>query len=312
MKAMHKMLTRPVKRYDNGGGFKYDALGKLFSGAAEPIVPVAGQPQDAGLTQSFEPLTGSLSTGPGPAVGTSSSKPSLKGILGGLSQGLDNVMPYASNILNSFKTPPRPALPTTDNYVSLQTPSFANDRNEAARNINADTENAARAVDGQTGAKIRMYGLSTKLDRFSTINQQEHNTRTGILNEQAKINAGVNARNNEKTDQYNRDLTERDLAIQRERSANFANLSDKYIAIGNEKRKQQVDLEKTKTMAQIFTGSGVNGRLRKLLKESGVPDPEGKDYKDVKATGGSVPRRAFYRNLQSRAQTLKSLYKAPA
>jgi len=307
MKAMHKMLTRPIKRYDNGGGFKYDALGKLFSGATDPIVPVAGVPQDAGFSQSFEPLTGGISTNSGGAAGTSRSA-RMKDILG----GIDSVMPYASNLINSFRTPPKPALPTTDNYVSLQAPSFANDRTEAARNINADTENAARAVDGQTGARIRMYGLSNKLEKFSAINQAEHNARTSVLNEQAKINAGISARNNEKMDQYNRENIERQIALQRERSANIANLSDKYIAIGNEKRKAQVDLDKTKTMSQIFTGSGVSGRLRKLLKESGVPDPTGNEYKDVKAYGGSVQRRSFYRNLQSRAQTLKSLYKAPA
>jgi hypothetical protein len=309
---MHRLLTRPVKRYDNGGGFKWDALGKLFSSASDPVAPVAGGPTDAGFNQSFQPLSGSIQTGSDSTPSTGTSR--FNSVLSGFGKSMDGLVPFASNIVNSMRTPPQPPVPTSDNYVTLRTPSFANDRAMVARESNADAENAARGVDGQTGARIRMYALAKKLDALGSVNQAEHNAQITASNEQARINSGISMRNNEKLDQYHRDQVERQIALQRERSANLANASDKYIGIQNEKRKAQVDLDKTRTMASLFKASGVDKRSRTILRDMGVPDPDGHDYDDLekKAMGGSVPRRAFYRNLQSRAQTLKSLYKAPS
>lgn len=305
---LHHLLTKPIKRAD-GGFAGWSDIDKALT--PHSVAPIYSSMDPVGAPSYINPNRSPLPINPPEAGGGTS----FSAITNGLGKGMNDLMPFASNIINSFRTPPRPALPTTDNYVSLQAPSFANDRTEAAREINSTTETSARNVDGNTGAKIRLFGLGQKLERFSSINQAEHNSRTNVLNEQSRINSGISMRNNEKMDQFNDKLTERSVAQQREQSANVANASDKFIGIQNEKRKAQVDLDKTKTMASLFSTSGVGKRSRAILKSMGVPDPEGMEYSDLedtkKANGGSVPRRAFYRNLQGRAQTLKSLYKAP-
>lgn len=316
----HQMMTRPVKKMVNGGDPWGTNIMSAINGTQYQAPPIA----KATIPTSMSPITAApISSNNSPNIPLPNATPAppsfLSSLPGNIKEAGTSIAPYASNIINSFRTPPQPAAPHLDSMVTLRSPSFGNERNSAERNINADTEVAARNVDGNTGARIRMYGLSQKLDRLSEINQRDSNTRLQTQNDQSRINAGVEARNNEKLDSYSNQQVERRIAEQQQQSSNFANLSDKVTSIQNEREKRDVDLQKTRTLSTLFSKSGVGSRERQILRDMGVPDPTGKNYDDLekKATGGQMGgirmdhSRGFYRNLAVRGQTIKSLYKAP-
>ena len=73
-------------------------------------------------------------------------------------------------------------------------------------------------------------------------------------------------------------------------------------------------------LSTLFTTSGVERRERQMLKDQGVPDPEGKNYSDLDekkyggkikmmGLGGATVSKSFYRGIPIRAQNFKSLYK---
>lgn len=311
---LSQRMTSPVKM-ENGGDFWGDISG--FLSGTPKVAPIAtiASPISADAPN---PNKGPLDINPYPepkAPPTSSGTFNLTGASKGIGAITDSLAPFASNIVNGLRTPPQPHSPQLDNMVTLRAPNYDNDRADVERNINASNAAIDRTVDGQTGAKIRLFNEGQKLERLSSVNQPEHNAQIETSNNAARINSGIMSRNTDRLNQYGDEKVERQIAQQREQSANISNASDKYVGIQNEKRKAQVDLEKTQTLANIFTNSGVKDRLRKTMKDQGLPDPMGKDYKDLdsKAFGGALggrnSYRSFYRGIQPRAQTLKSLYK---
>lgn len=297
IKSINRRLLMPVKKMASGGDLDWSDVDSKI----QPVGAVGAAPITANAPSTVSPLQIS-----GP---TSSPTSSLSGTLANASNA---IMPYASNIVNQFQRPPNVPLPHQDSLVTLNSPSFANDRNEVNRDVNTVNASVDRSVDGQTAAKIKLFNLGQKLDKLSAVNQADHNMQLQTNNDAARINAGISARNNEKLDQFNNEQVARKLAIQREQSANLSNASDKFIGIQNENAKRQLDLDKTKTMSTLFSSSGVGDRERTKLKELGVPDPLGKSYEDIKKYGGMMRLGgSFYRGIPIRGQTLKSLYKAP-
>lgn len=310
IRSMHKMLTSPIKRkFDDGGDF-WDNTQNSINGVYRAPIPVAGgNPIGAKAPSTIAPLSinqGQVNTSPSSLLSSSGNIAS-------------SIMPFASNILNSFTKPPQPSQPHLDNPVTLRAPSYGAEKADVLRNINADTEGAARQVDGNTGAKIRLFNMGQKLERLGSINERESNAKIATQNEQARINSGLMGRNNDKLDRYGNEQVERQIAIQKSRSENISNFSDKVIGMQNENAKKQLDLDKTKVMSTLFSRSGVGDRERTILKKLGVSDPLGQDYSDLeekKANGGLMGvrydhSRGFYRNIPVRAQSLKSLYRAP-
>jgi hypothetical protein len=221
----------------------------------------------------------------------------------------ESLAPFASNIANAFQKPPLPAIPTYDNSVTFNKPSFNNERSEVSREINGTNANMFRNLDANTAARVSLSNQGEKLNRLSAINEREKNLDTEIDNRQTTFNAGIQNHNNQLTNQYNDQLVERSIAQQRTQSENIANAGDKYVGIQNEKRKAQVDLDKTRTMADLFSASGVERRIRMRLKANGTKDPEGKDYKDLEGyklggiIAGPSPSKAFNRALRPKPNT---------
>lgn len=295
---MRTILTRPIRRKMAGGGMlDWDDINNQIGGNTYAVAPPLAN--TAGSINPIQAPTGGPSAVLNPPITNSAPQVSS------FSSTMKGIAPFASNIVNAFRTPPQPPMPHLDNLVTLRSPNFNDERNQVERNTNADAEASARNVDGNTGARIRMFALGQKLDRLSTINERDKNLQLQTQNEQARINAGISTGNNRKLDEYDQQQVERRIAQQQQQSANLSNFSDKYIGIQNENEKRRVDLEKTKTMATLFGKSGVGDRERKTLRDMGVDDPLGRNYTDIKRVGG------FFRGLPLRAQTLKSLYKAP-
>lgn len=307
--ANFKMMTRPVKKKADGGEFDWSGLNNKIGGTQYAVAPslanVGASMNPVTANPIVNPNVGPLATN-APSINAAPSTAPSSSIFSSLGKAGSAIAPFASNIVNAMRTPPQPPIPHLDSAITLRSPSFNNERAEAERNTNADAEAAARGVDGNTGAKIRLFATGQKYDRLSSINERDKNMQLQTQNEQSRANAGVSQLNNRKLDEYGQQQVERRIAQQQQQSANLSNLSDKVVGIQNENEKRRIELQKTRTMSTLFGKSGVGDRERKLLKEIGVDDPMGNDYKDIKRNGG------FFRGLPLRAQTLKSLYKRPS
>src|ERR1700761_1518610 len=270
MHSVRQMMTTPVKKMADGGDFWGDILPALANtGATGPNTSSIAAPT------TIAPMD--INPYPEPNTPTSDSAFNWQPV----SSMAKSLVPYASNIANSFRTPPQPHSPQLDSLVSLHSPSFNAQRNEVESDINSSNAAISRTVDGNTGAKIRLFNEGQKFQRLSQVNQEDHNMQLQTQNEQARLNSEISSRNTDRQNQFGDEQVERQIAEQRERSANLSNAVDKYVGIQNEQRKAQVDLDKTKTLSTLFTTSGVERRERQMLKDQGVPDPEGKNYSDL-------------------------------
>jgi hypothetical protein len=177
----------------------------------------------------------------------------------------NKVAPYASNIINSFRKPPKPITPVLDGGVALQRADFSNDKAMVERGVRGANMAADKNLDENTGTAVKMSILASRFNQLSDVNSKERNANIGIGNEEAKIAAQVASGNTSKRDGYNNSLVERGVAIQRESSANIANVGDKIVAIQNEKSKKDLELKKQ----AILMGTDYRGTMGALKERVG-------------------------------------------
>lgn len=225
--------------------------------------------------------------------------------------GLDKLAPFASNLVNSFRRPPMPNKPIPYGYTGLQKVNLSNERYAVNTETNAANRSTERNVDGNTAEAIKAFNNSQRFSRISQINERENNTNTQISNAEAQMRQQVDMANTAGQNEYNKDLVEREIARQREGSANWANFGDKVVAIQNEKSKKNTELAKAKVLSTLYDKSGVLKRDNAIgarWKAAGIPDPFGEDYKwlegstgstnnttEKKAYGGLMGSGAFYK-----------------
>lgn len=324
MKSMHKILTRPVAKMADGGPYIFPQAPNESDNELRsqyPWLPILSDP-GASVYRTGTRRPYSMGTIAAPTAGpsatlnqatTGADTPAGKspatdnGNAFNFSTAMNNFMPFASNVVNSFRKPPMPIEPVYNPMVTLNKVNYDNERNAASREINAANVDAERTVSGNTAQAIKLYNLGNKLNAFSNINEKESNANTQIGNTQAMINAQITAGNNAKKDEFNNSLVERQIAQQTQQAANLANFSDKYVGMQNEKEKAKVDIEKTKVLSSPYMRSGVFQAQARIWKQQGVPDPLGRNYdylddkrpdifgdkKDSKATGGFMRFRSM-------------------
>jgi len=205
----------------------------------------------------------------------------------------ENLAPFASNIANAFRKPPIPSTPIPDQYTALHKINMDDARNQVATTYQAADRSADRNVDSNTAEAIKAFNRGERMSKFSTINEQEAITNAGISNQQAGMDAAVTASNIAKQNKFRDELIERQIADQREQSANLANAGDKMAMLTTEKRKARTEIAKAQVMSTAFKNSGVYERHRMYLRASGQKDPTGNDFKDLPpmAYGGMIPKR---------------------
>lgn len=202
----------------------------------------------------------------------------LKKIGGEVAARVNNLAPYYSNIVNSFKKAPMPIKGVMNTSPTLSTVDYSNERNDVYRNATAADRNTERNVDPNTAEAVKLYRKGTTFHDISSINDRQNQTNLGIKNQQAMLDYQNSVSNNAKTDDYNQSLVERDIANQRESSANFANAGDKITLIRNENQKAQVEMDKAKVLSSMYQRSGVLDR-NKVIKQM---------YPDLLANGGAM------------------------
>lgn len=210
-----------------------------------------------------------------------------------IGQNAKQLTPFLSNIANSFKSAPMPKMGTMNSSPTLSTVDFSNERNDITSSANAANKATDRNVDPNTAEAIKLYRRGNTAHELSDVNSKENNTNIGIKNQQAMTDYQVQAGNNDTVDEYNKSLLERDIANQREHSANIANAGDKLTLIGNENQKAKVENQKVQVLSGMFNRSGVltrNNSVRQSWKDMGLDDPLGREYSDLekKAYGGEM------------------------
>lgn len=213
---------------------------------------------------------------------------------------VNDASPYISNVVNSFRKPPMPAIPVFNSFTNLTKANYGTERDAVSRRFNADNKSIERNLDGNTAEAVKRFNRGQEEAAISGVNDRENRDNMTIANQQAGMDAQIKAMNTNLTNNYMNSKVEREIAHQREQSANVANFGDKVTLIGNEKRKAHVDLQKTRVLSTAFSSSGVYDRVRrKLMKQSGIDDPTGQGYKDLeeedkkstkKANGGFLHR----------------------
>lgn len=288
------MRTIPVKKYVDGGPGLSDRKWSLMTGLKDPYFtsdpfgsPVGANPP--GMGNPITSATGGINwndpnkgatfnngirvTTPTTGIGVDWQKATDIG---------NSLAPYASNIVNAFRKPPMPGQPIMDSPPVLQKVNMDADRVQVEREINSANTAAERGLASNQAVAVRQFNMGQKLNELGKINQNERNTNTGISNQNAIYAAQTSASNNAKKEDYNQSVVERNVAQQREQSANLSNASDKYISIQNELRKADTDQKKAQILSGLYAKSGVMDRQRKQWKAQGLADPMGRDYKDLK------------------------------
>jgi hypothetical protein len=187
--------------------------------------------------------------------------------------GANALMPYLSNIANSFRKPPMPAAPQLVGYVSPRKVNYSDQMAEADRQVRGANLGADQTLDGNTAAAVKMGNLTQGIRAKNSIQSAEANTNAELAGRTDQLNAGISLQNAGMKNQYNQELVERQIAEQQEQSANLSNATDKYIASQNEKAKGQLDLDKLSVYKQLWQNSGVYDRLLGTMKQQGINLP---------------------------------------
>lgn len=163
---------------------------------------------------------------------------------GAISKGVEKVAPYASNIVNMFRTLPQVQAPELNkNFLTPKLVNYDADVNETERLIRG-LDAGITTANGATGNALKVANLGKFLEQRNRLKQNQRNTNAGIINQARQVNLGIEEGNIERLNDYKRALTERGVAGQRLQSENLANFSDKFQM--QKRDEAQIDLEKRK------------------------------------------------------------------
>lgn len=190
-----------------------------------------------------------------------------------IASGANRIAPFASNIANSFRTPPMPIQPQLLRPVTLSRINLGATRQAITNSTRAADVQADRGLDEQSAQAIRSRNLAGKLNQLGQVNEQEEFLNARQKAEAAGMNINVDMANSNSMNRYNDQLVERQVAQQREQSANFANASNKAIEIGNEKDKARLDRDKLDMLSRQWKASGVYTRMKNQFAKEGNEDP---------------------------------------
>lgn len=226
---------------------------------------------------------------------------SSTGVGSSLSKAFNSATPFMSNIINSFRKPPMPKKGEPFRYTPLQKVNLSDERNKISTMYQAANRNTERNVDSNTAEAIKAFNRGDEISKLTAVNERENNMNVGISNQQAQMDASTSVANTGLENKYRDELVERQVAQQREQSANWANAGDKLMMIHNERSKERTELGKARVLRSLYDKSGVLKRdnaMGQQWRTAGVPDPFGEDYKwlDEKkmSMGGRIPSRKLY------------------
>lgn len=259
----------------------------------DPIETVTGPQFNAGAVNAGDPKGYTWNPNPGGGITGGSGAPAGTGTnntnrWARIGAKVNDIAPFVSNIVNSFRTPPMPKKGMYDRYTPLQKVNLQDQRNQVANTFAAANRATERNIDSNSAEAIKAFNRGQEISQMSAINEKEMNTNVGISNQQAAMDQQIGVMNTAKENKFKDELVERQVAKQREASANIANAGDKYVMLQNEKQKAKTEIAKANVLAGVYDKSGVLDRARAEMKKKGLPDPLGKDYQDVTGAYGGI------------------------
>lgn len=232
------------------------------------------------------PLAGVTDSNGATAPGKLGSLQSSGFDLGSAGKLAGEVIPYISNVVNSFRKPPRIKLPEMIGKTAPVRVNFDNQRNEVDRKVAGLNKNFDKTLDENTGAALKMGTLAAGLREKNSVSAAEATTNAGLATDANRQNLQVDMINSGLKSKYNDDVVSRELADTRFKQQNLADVSDKYMAQQGQRDAAALDLKKLAVMKTIWQNSGVYNRLMEdLKKKDGDPLGVG-DF--AKAFGGRI------------------------
>jgi len=231
-------------------------------------------------------MVGKLTTLPTPALTAKETEPSLSTKKTVPKIRLGDMTPYLSNIANALQKPAPVPNPIMDRPVQLEKVNRDNDRYEIQKDYRGTMLNADKTLDGNTSVAVKQFGKAQKFAQMSAVNQAERNQNNEIGNKEIMYNSGIAMGNNAKLYENRVNIADRENAIKRERSANFANATDKMVAQQNVK--SQEDLENRKL--DLLSGNDTYGTYQRMLDRAEEAKKKRETYGFGGKLGGRVPR----------------------
>lgn len=174
-----------------------------------------------------------------------------------LLDGANKILPFVSNIANSFRKLPAPPDPNLDSTVNPNYVDYSNQRAEVTRSVRG----ANKATDQQLASSTASQGakaanLVQGMREMNRINESESNTNAQIANRTNEVNANIKSNNNSKLDYRNAQETSRQLRQQELASENLADATNKIQLSQRDKKLQDMEDDKMLlTLAQDETGA---------------------------------------------------------
>jgi len=231
-------------------------------------------------------------------------------------KSLENIVPFASNIANAFRRPPKPIAPNLISPVSLRKPTNGVELREIDRSVNSLNTNADQSLDQNTAAAVKSANLIQGLRAKGASNERTANQGIQVDNQAATINSQINMANMHKLDQYNDDKVNMQIAKTREASENVSNASDKFVQIGARKDAMALDRQRFDILSKVYANSGVTDRLvRQILNKKPEDTITPEEYDEVLGTqfkrfGGLIRIKKLKKHEGSTPPEMASQYMA--
>ena len=270
-------------------------------------IPFNGQPGDTDLPEdrvgrnmpekissaSLRSTAGASITAAGAARETSKVlAPQTKG-KGNVFSKFGDIVPYMSNIANSFRKPPMPTAPGSIAPVSTSRVSADNQLYETDRAIRGANMGADRNLDENTAAAVKGSNMAQGIRGRNAVYESVNNANADMENRTRQVNAGIQAQNIGMTNQYNNDKVGAQIAQQREQSENLSNAADKYVGQQQFNDAQDLDMRKLEAMKPLWKRSGVFDRTYPQAAAGGeIGDPPISGFRDLSGTGSAVANSA--------------------
>lgn len=194
---------------------------------------------------------------------------------------LNDVVPFISNVANSFRRLPNPPKPIMENYFNPALINLDNARNDVRRSqLNTNSGLNYRLGNSAVAQALRGQNLATTVNSMNDISAQEANSNSNIINNNNYLNSYVGYRNTERKNQYNQDIISKTVNQQRIDSGILANASDKYQFMRKDKNLMNLENRKLDILPEFYKDTGVYNR--NLLDEA-----EKEKYGNLKY-GGNV------------------------
>jgi len=294
---MHLEDTNPVKLAKGGklykrmagGGDKFP-LPKVTPPGVLPDLPELNTPDpgmppitlDTAPTKQLGTLANGAASASSPGSGSSSGTGTVarKGrLIDKINTAGSAVAPFLPNLYEATRKLPLPNAPVLESEIAPALVDYSASRAEAVRQTRGANKAAEENLNtGAAVAATRAANLAQQERAVAGINEAEQTANAGIRNQTNQVNMQMRARNNSLRNQYQQELTERQIKGQELTGQNLASISEKIQGIQRDKKAEGLDEQRLMIEAlKDNTGASYRGAKQLFAKHLSKEDM---DYLD--------------------------------